>query len=77
MQLTDSRQTTLGTNLSNPDTDGDGLLDGEEHLRETDPKLVDSDDNGYSDRVEVLAGADPLDPNSIPRYFLFLPIILK
>ena len=75
--LTDAEETALGTNVSNPDTDRDGLLDGEEYYLGTNPKLRDTDGDGYSDRVEVLAGSDPLDPNSTPRYFIFLPLLLK
>ena len=46
-----------------PDTDGDGLTDGEEvlvHL--TDPLLADTDGGGIPDGQEVLDGTDPLDP---------------
>jgi predicted RNase H-like HicB family nuclease len=75
--LTDAEETALGTNVSNPDTDGDGLLDGEEYYLGTDQKLIDTDGDGYDDYREVQAGSDPLDPNSIPRYFLYLPIIFR
>ncbi|MDP3938195.1 MAG: RHS repeat-associated core domain-containing protein [Deltaproteobacteria bacterium] len=59
---------------SNPDRDGDGLLDGEEDADkdgqvsagETDPDNPDTDGDSFSDGVEVAAGTDPLDPNSYP-----------
>jgi hypothetical protein len=45
------------------DTDGDGLIDVEEHLAGTSPVLADTDGDGFSDLVEVRqtnAGLDPL-----------------
>jgi hypothetical protein len=54
-----------GTHPFNPDTDGDGLLDGEEVLQiGTDPLLFDTDGDGLSDGLEVATGSDPLDPLS-------------
>ncbi len=60
---------------SNPDRDGDGLLDGQEDAdhdafkdaTETDPNLADTDGDGFSDEEEVSAGSDPLNPNSTPN----------
>lgn len=48
------------------DEDGDGLTNGEEQTRGTNPYLADTDGDGYSDGAEVAAGSDPLDPQSIP-----------
>ena len=45
------------------DFDGDGLTNLEEQGLGTDPKLADSDRDGIDDRLEILAGADPLDPS--------------
>jgi hypothetical protein len=58
-----------GTDLNDPDSDGDGILDGEEIVAGedgyiTNPLLRDSDGDDLSDRAEVLAGSDPNDPNS-------------
>ena len=75
--LTDAVETYLGLNDSNPDTDGDGLKDGKEYYLGTNPKLSDTDGDGYSDDQEVMAGSDPLDPNSTPKYFIYLPLILR
>lgn len=44
----------IGTDPNNPDTDGDGLNDGEEYLTyKTDPLKVDTDGDGLSDYEEV------------------------
>jgi hypothetical protein len=65
--LTDALETELGTDINTPDTDGDGLTDGEEYWNYgTNPLLADTDDDGYSDFIEIMAGSDPLDPDSIP-----------
>ncbi len=45
------------TDFLNPDTDGDGLSDGQE----------DMDADGFSNVLEQLAGTDPKDPISIPQ----------
>lgn len=47
--------------VSNPDTDGDGLLDVDEVLLGTDPTVADTDGDGLSDGDEVNTfGTDPL-----------------
>jgi hypothetical protein len=48
------------------DSDGDGLLDGQEIAMGLDPDDPDSDDDGYDDGVEVDAHCDPLDGTVIP-----------
>jgi hypothetical protein len=48
------------------DTDGDGLLDGDEVARGTNPLTADTDGDGYSDKTEVDGGTDPLNPASNP-----------
>ncbi len=45
------------------DTDGDGLMDGQEHTLGTDPGVADTDGDGESDGAEVNGNTDPLDPN--------------
>ncbi len=47
-----------------PDTDGDGLTDGEEAALGTNPLSPDSDDDGLDDGTEVAMGLDPLDGDS-------------
>jgi hypothetical protein len=48
------------TDPFNPDTDGDGLLDGREILDlGTDPKNKDTDGDGVNDFDEIIAGTDP------------------
>ncbi len=54
-----------GLDPTNPDWDGDGLLDGEEIIEGTDPKDGDSDDDGLQDGPEVFTHfTDPLDPDT-------------
>ncbi len=48
------------------DSDNDGLTDAEELRYRTNPCVEDTDGDGYSDLVEVVAGSDPLDPHSTP-----------
>lgn len=53
------------TDPDNPDTDGDGLRDGEEITRGTSPLFADTDADGLTDGDEVrLRGTDPLRKDS-------------
>ena len=58
----------LGTDMNNPDTDGDGIFDGEEVVDGfvTNPILADTDGDEFNDGDEVSAGTDPTDPASNP-----------
>jgi len=52
--LTNDQEEMLGTDPKNPDTDGDGLMDGEEiNTYQTDAKKADSDGDGLSDFDEI------------------------
>jgi outer membrane protein OmpA-like peptidoglycan-associated protein len=52
--LTNDEEKRLGTDPHNPDTDGDGLTDGEEvNKYKTDPRNADSDGDGLSDGDEI------------------------
>jgi hypothetical protein len=63
--LTNLEEYQLGTDPHNPDTDGDGLKDGDEvHLYHTNPLLYDTDGDGIGDGLEVQTGSNPLDPAS-------------
>ncbi len=63
--LTNLEEYQHGTDPHNPDTDGDGLSDGDEvHVYHTDPLNPDTDGDGIRDGLEVQTGSDPLDPNS-------------
>lgn len=44
------------------DADGDGLSDDEEKTYGTDPSVADTDNDSYSDGVEIKGGFDPLKP---------------
>lgn len=53
--LTNSKERELGTDPNIADTDGDGLLDGEEFLTyHSNPLKQDSDDDGLDDNKEVM-----------------------
>jgi uncharacterized protein YneR len=52
------------TDAYNPDSDGDGLLDGKEISIGTDPTKPDTDGDGWLDGFEHANKMDPLDPTS-------------
>jgi len=64
--LTASEEEEYGTDPELADTDGDGLLDGEEvNDLGTDPLSTDSDGDGYHDNDELDQGSDPTDSASM------------
>ena len=63
--LTSLQEFELGTSVQSADSDGDGILDGDEvNTFGTDPLDSDSDDDGVIDGDEILLGTDPLDDDS-------------
>ena len=59
----------FGTDPNDPDSDGDGIEDGEETIPGddgfvTNPLLVDTDGDGIRDGLEIATGSDPTDPLS-------------
>ena len=63
--LDDALEADLGTDPFNPDTDDDGLTDGDEYtIYATGLLNPDSDGDGVLDGQEVANGTDPNDPNS-------------
>ena len=64
--LTDVRETQLGTNPNNPDTDADGLFDKEEvDVYQTNPLNPDTDGDTYIDGDEVKNGYNPSGPGKL------------
>jgi outer membrane protein OmpA-like peptidoglycan-associated protein len=64
--LTNSEEKEFGTDPRNPDSDGDGIKDGEEaHRYKTNPKKADTDGDGLKDGEEVYKWkTDPLLPDT-------------
>ncbi len=63
--LKDSDEIAIhGTNPDNPDSDGDGVLDGAEVAGGTDPLNADSDSDGLTDGAEIALGTDPTSADS-------------
>jgi Tol biopolymer transport system component len=63
--LTNSEEQQIGTDPQNPDTDADGLNDGEEfRQRRTNPLNPDTDGDGLRDGDEVQRSTDPLNPDT-------------
>ena len=59
--------TDTGTDPNNPDTDGDGLSDGDEvYIYHTNPNIKDTDGDGFDDGFEVFTGFDPASASSTP-----------
>jgi len=63
--LTNLEEYQHGTDPHNPDTDGDGLSDGDEvHKYRTDPLNPDTDGDGLADGEEIRLGTNPLNPDT-------------
>ncbi len=66
--LSDEEEKKLGTNPNMADTDGDGLLDGDEvNFYHTDPLKADTDADGFKDGYEVERGYSPLGPGKLKK----------
>ncbi len=64
--LTDVFERLAQTDSGRADTDGDGLLDGYEvSTPRTDPLLIDSDLDGFTDAAELRFGGNPLGQNPL------------
>jgi len=65
--LTNQEEADLGTDPNDPDTDDDGLLDGDEvNIHGTDPLDPDTDSDDFYDGAEVCRSASPTNPSDIP-----------
>ena len=63
--LTLCDEAAAGTDPAEPDSDGDGLNDGDEVINEgTDPLEADTDQDGLTDGEEVYYESDPLNPDT-------------
>lgn len=62
----------LTSQSGDDDYDGDGLTNAQEQNLDTDPTLVDSDGDGFSDLVEVQGNSNPLEITSVPEGDLVL-----
>ncbi len=63
--LTDVREAELGTDPNNPDTDDDGISDGDEvYVHMTDPLNSDTDGDWLYDGGELIKNTDPNNPDS-------------
>jgi eukaryotic-like serine/threonine-protein kinase len=64
--LSDYQEAILGTDPNNPDTDGDGLSDGDEvFIYGTDPRKRDTDGDFLPDGDEIFVyGTDPTNPDT-------------
>jgi parallel beta-helix repeat protein len=66
--LTNYEEFIRNIDPNDPDTDKDGLKDGDEvKIYQTEPHLPDTDSDGFIDKIEVDAGSNPKDPLSTPR----------
>jgi len=64
--LDDLREKEIGTDPRKPDTDNDGLIDGDEVIIwKTNPLNPDTDGDGYLDGLEVKSGYNPLGSGKI------------
>jgi hypothetical protein len=63
--LTDDEEVALGTDPADPDTDGDGLADGDEiRVFRTSPTFASSNRSPYDDGVNLRNGYNPLAPGN-------------
>lgn len=61
-----------GSEPNNPDSDGDGVNDGDEvNVHGTDPNDEDSDDDGFYDKAEIDAGSNPANGAATPDSAVF------
>lgn len=68
--LPDRLEAILGTNPNLPDTDGEGLSDGDEYLiHGTDPTKADTDEDGWNDREELEFGTNPTSGEHYPSAY--------
>jgi len=66
--LTVDQETLAGSDPRNPDTDGDGISDGDEvNVHGADPLRADTDGDGQADASEIAAGTNPLANGSYLR----------
>ena len=61
--LVDAAEFVMKLDANNPDSDGEGLPDGDEvRVWSTNPNETDTDGDGLDDLLEIKSGTDPHDP---------------
>lgn len=66
--LSDEEEKKLGSDPNNPDTDGDGLLDGDEvKFYKSDPIKADTDGDSFKDGYEVRGGYSPIGSGKLKK----------
>ena len=75
--LIDSLEARYKGDLNNPDTDGDGINDGEEvYEYRTRVNLADTDKDGFTDKQEIDLGTNPLSSKDKPAAYIERPVLI-
>ena len=75
--LPDSLEARYKGDPNNPDTDGDGISDGEEvYEYRTRVNLADTDKDGFTDKQEIDLETNPLSPKDKPAAYIERPVLI-
>lgn len=67
-------QVLYGTDTYRGDTNGDGITDGAALALGLNPRLLDSDGDGFSDAFEIIVGSDATSVASTPAATMLVPV---